>query len=103
MHLVVSGVTLAIYLYIVVLLGRLIFGWAMYFSPDWKPRGVSLVVVEVCYAATDPPVRALRRILPRLQFGHTRVDLGLLALFLACYAVLYLLQFVPGGGGTRGV
>ena len=97
MHLLVSGVSLAIFLYILLMLGRALFGWIMYFSPDWKPRGASLVIVETCYAATDPPIRVLRHVLPPIRVGHVRVDLGLPALFLTCYLVLYLLQFVPGG------
>ncbi len=97
MRLVVSGVTFAIYLYIFVMLGRALFGWIMYFSPEWKPRGASLVIVEGCYAATDPPIRVLRHVLPPIRVGHARVDLALPALFLACYLFLYLLPFVPGG------
>ena len=97
MHLVLSGVSLAVFLYMLLMLGRALFSWIMYFSPDWKPRGASLVIVEVCYSATDPPVRFLRRVLPTIHFGHARVDLALPLLFLACYVVLYLLQFAPGG------
>ena len=97
MRLVVSGVSLAVVLYILLILGRVLFGWIMYFSPDWKPRRASLVIVEACYVATDPPIRVLRRVLPPIRVGHARVDLALPALFLACYLVLYLLQFAPGG------
>ena len=96
MRLVVSGVSFAIFLYMLLMLGRALFGWIMYLSPDWKPRGASLVMVEACYAATDPPVRFLRRILPTIHLGQGRLDLALPVLFLACYAVLFLLPFVPG-------
>jgi YggT family protein len=97
MRLVLSGVSLAIFLYMLLMLGRALSGWIMYLSPDWKPRGASLVIVETCYAATDPPIRAIRHVLPPIRVGHARVDLALPALFLACYLVLYLLQFAPGG------
>jgi YggT family protein len=96
MRLVVSGVSLAVFLYLLLMLGRALVGLIMYLSPDWKPRGASLVIVEACYAATDPPIRALRRVLPPIHLGPARVDLAFLALFLACYLVLYLLQFAPG-------
>jgi YggT family protein len=97
MRLVVSGVSLAIFLYMLLMLGRALFGWIMFLSPEWRPRGASLVIVEACYAATDPPIHLLRRVLPPIRVGHARVDLALPALFLACYLVLYLLQFAPGG------
>jgi YggT family protein len=96
MRLVVSAVSFAIFLYVLLLLGRMLIGWIMALSPDWKPRGVSLVIIEACYSATDPPVRALRRVLPPVHFGHARFDLALPVLVLLCYVVLYLLQFVPG-------
>ena len=97
MRLVVSGVGFAIYLYILVIFCRALFGWIMYLSPDWKPRGASLVIVESCYAVTDPPIRLLRRVLPPIRVGAARLDLALPALVLLCYLAVYLLQFVPGG------
>ncbi len=97
MRLFVSGVSLAIFLYMLLMLGRALFSWIMYLSPDWRPRGAVLVIVEACYAATDPPIRVIRRVLPPIRIGHASLDLALPVLFLACYLVLYLLQFVPGG------
>jgi YggT family protein len=97
MHLFLGGVGLAVFLYMLLLLGRALFSWVMFFSPDWKPRGLSLVALEACFASTDPPVHFLRRVLPTINVGRARVDLALPALFLACYAILFLLQFAQKG------
>lgn len=75
----ISGV---IDLYILVLIVRLVFEYVQLFSRTWRPRGVVLVVAELVYTLTDPPLRALRRIIPPLRFGGVAIDLSYLVLIL---------------------
>ena len=96
MPLVVSALGLAIYLFALLLIGRALFSWIMYMSPDWKPRGAALLIVEAFYTPTDPPIHLLRRVVPPIRVGHARMDVALPVLLLACYLAVYLLQFVPG-------
>ena len=42
-----------------------------------------LVVAEAVYTLTDPPLKALRRILPPLRIGGVALDLGFLVLVIA--------------------
>ena len=42
------------------------------FSESWRPRGGMLVLAEVAYTATDPPIKAVRRVLPPLRMGSSR-------------------------------
>jgi YggT family protein len=97
MQFVLGGAGLAVFLYMLLLFGRFIFSWVMVASPDWKPRGFSLIAFESCYASTDPPLRLLRHVLPMISIGPYRVDLAFLGLFLACNAILFLLQFAQKG------
>lgn len=76
----VLGLLLSIYLYI--LIGRLIFEWIQVFARDWRPRGVILVVAEAIYTVTDPPLRAIRRVIPPLRLGGVAIDLAFLVLIL---------------------
>lgn len=71
---------LSIYFYI--LIGRLIFEWIQVFARDWRPSGPILVVAEVIYSLTDPPLRAIRRVIPPLRLGGVAIDLAFLVLIL---------------------
>ena len=67
-------------IYIYVLVGRLIFDYIRMFSRNWRPTGVVLMIAEVIYTITDPPIRALRRIIPPVRIGSVSIDLSFLVL-----------------------
>ena len=48
-----------VFLFFIVLIGRLVLDWIQVFARDWRPRGAMLVVAEGVYSATDPPLRVL--------------------------------------------
>ncbi|WP_068257443.1 YggT family protein [Janibacter corallicola] len=77
----VLDLLLSIYLFI--LIGRLIFEWIQVFARDWRPTGVILVVAEAIYTLTDPPLRAIRKVLPPLRIGGVAIDLAFLVLIIA--------------------
>ncbi|MBD5788087.1 YggT family protein [Cellulosimicrobium terreum] len=83
MDLVTGIVGLLLWLFLLLLIGRLVFDWVQFFARDWRPRGAMLVLAEVIYTPTDPPLRAIRRVIPPLQLGQVRLDLGFLILFFA--------------------
>ena len=72
-----------VFAFFVVLIGRLVLDWVQVFAREWRPRGVLLVIAEVIYSITDPPLKALRRLVPPLQLGSIRLDLAFLILFFA--------------------
>lgn len=76
----VLGLLLSIYFYI--LIGRLIFEWIQVFAREWRPSGPLLVVAEVIYSLTDPPLKAIRRVIPPLRLGGVAIDLAFLVLIL---------------------
>ncbi|KQU00548.1 MULTISPECIES: YggT family protein [Sanguibacter] len=82
---------LVCFLYLLTLFGRVIFSWVQVFSRDWRPRGVVLVLAEVVFSLTDPPLRFLRRYIPPLTIGQIRLDVGMLILF---FGVSFLLQLL---------
>ena len=83
---------LAVGIFFVLLLVRLVFDWVQVFARDWRPRGIALVIAEATYTVTDPPLRALRRVIPPLTLGTVRLDLGFLVLMLICSILLRVLQ-----------
>jgi YggT family protein len=58
-----------LWMFMAVLFIRFIVDWVQVFARSWTPRGPLLVVLEGVYTVTDPPLRALRRIIPPLRFG----------------------------------
>lgn len=80
-----------VWLYLLVVFGRLILDWIQVFARDWRPRGVMLIIAETVYTLTDPPLKALRRLIPPLRIGGISLDLGFLVLVLALYVLLAIL------------
>ena len=78
-------------LYLVILVGRMIFGWVQVFAREWRPSGILLVVAECIFTATDPPLKFLRRFIPPLRLGMVAMDLSFMVLFIV---VLILLEVV---------
>ncbi|MFC7492002.1 MULTISPECIES: YggT family protein [unclassified Knoellia] len=80
-----------VWLYLMVVFGRLILDWIRVFARDWRPRGVMLVIAEAVYTLTDPPLNALRKVIPPLRLGGASIDLAFLVLVLALYLLIYIL------------
>ncbi len=78
-------------IFFIFLIGRLILDWIQVFARDWRPRGVMLVIAEAVYSVTDPPLKALRRVLPPLSIGQIQIDLAFIVIFLITSLLLSLL------------
>ena len=76
-------------IYLVILVGRMIFGWIQVFAREWRPRGIVLVLAEAIFTVTDPPLKFLRRFIPPLRLGMVAMDLSFMVLFIV---VLILLE-----------
>ena len=75
-------------LYLLLLIGRLIFDVLQYYSRSWSPTGGLVKVAEVIYTATDPPLRLLRRYIRPLRLGSVALDLSYTLLFLVIIVLL---------------
>lgn len=83
MAIVAQILYLVLWLFFVALLVRLVFDFVQMFARSWEPKGIVLVLLEAVYTVTDPPLRALRRIIPPLRLGSIALDLGFLVLIIA--------------------
>ena len=83
--------------FFILLIARLVFDYVMMFARSWRPSGVMAVGLEVVYSATDPPLKALRRVIPPLRLGNFSIDLG----FMVLLFVVYVLMSVVGALGGR--
>ena len=78
----------AVWIFIALLWIRFIVDWVQVFARSWSPRGALLVVLEVVYSGTDPPIKALRRVVPPLRIGNFTLDLSFLIVMVAAYLLL---------------
>ena len=69
--------------FLVLLFARLVVDWVMVLARSWRPHGLVAAGLEVIYATTDPPLKALRRVVPPLTLGSVRLDLGFYILLIA--------------------
>jgi len=90
-HLVATLLFYVVLVFFLLLLVRLVLDWVQFFARDWKPSGIALVIAEATYSVTDPPLKALRRILPPVGIGSVRLDLAFLVLVLGCSVLMSLL------------
>ncbi len=74
---------LALHIFVIVLLARLVADYVLMFSRRWQPGRGAAAGLEIVWSITDPPLRALRRLIPPLRLGRVNLDLGFLLLFLA--------------------
>jgi YggT family protein len=74
--------------FFILLIARLVFDYVMMFARSWRPSGVAAVGLEVVYSVTDPPLKALRRVIPPLRLGNFSIDLGFMVLLFAVYLLM---------------
>lgn len=67
-----------LWLYLLVMIGRLVFDYVQMFARSWIPSGIMLLLVETIYSLTDPPLKFFRRFVPPLRLGSISLDLSFL-------------------------
>ncbi len=80
-----SVISWALSIFLMVLFARMILSWVPVLVRDWQPRGPMLVAAEVVYSITDPPLRALRRVLRPVRVGNMMLDLAFIGLVIVIY------------------
>ena len=88
MNLLKVILTYLLSIYLVVLIGRMIFGWVQVFARSWRPTGIVLVIAETIFTLTDPPLKFLRRYIPPLRLGTVAMDLSYMVLFIVVLILL---------------
>jgi YggT family protein len=76
-----------IFFFIACLWARFVVDWVLVFARNWQPRGPVLLVLEAVFTLTDPPIRAVRRILPAPRIRGIALDFSLLVVLLLAYVL----------------
>jgi YggT family protein len=72
----------ALWIFLLLLIARLVMEYVFMFARSYEPKGVALLLLEVTYSITDPPLKLLRRFIPPLRLGGIALDLSFLVLFI---------------------
>lgn len=91
MSIVAQVLYVVVWLFFIVLVIRFVLDMVQSFAREWRPRGVVLVLAELVYTVTDPPLRALRRVIPPLTLGAIRLDLAFMVLWVICIVLMQVL------------
>lgn len=88
----IAALAIAVYIFYIALILRLMVDMVENFARSWRPRGAVLVVVSAVNVVTDWPIRAVGRLVPPVRLGVVMLDVGVIILFFATSFVLMLLQ-----------
>ncbi|EOM78119.1 YggT family protein [Rhodococcus rhodnii] len=95
-----SVLYLLLFLFWLLLIGRIVVEFVRTFARDWRPSGFVVIVLEAIFTVTDPPVKLLRRVIPPINLGGVRLDLSIMVLL---FLVFILMSIVQGQARAAGV
>ncbi len=82
MEAVASLVYFVLLVFLLLLLFRLVMEYVFLLARSYTPAGPVAAVLELAYSVTDPPLKALRKVIPPLRLGSITLDLGFIVLFI---------------------
>ena len=77
---------------LVLLIARFVLDWVQMLARNWRPRGLVAVLCEGLYSITDPPLRAVRNVIPPLRLGAVMLDLSPMILIIAIYILQRIVE-----------
>jgi YggT family protein len=90
-------VFILLYALLLVLLARFVMSWVLSFGRRWQPGRGASAALELVWTVTDPPLRALRRVIPPLRVGTVSIDLAALVLLVMLYVLFAVVRSVIAG------
>ena len=79
-------------IFILVMWVRLILDFVVNFNRGWRPSGFGLVLAEVVFTITDPPIKLVRRFVPPVRFGGVALDFSWTIVMLVAIVLSYVVS-----------
>lgn len=83
-----QALSTVLWLFFLLLIFRLVMDYVFMFARGYSPKGPMLVACEATWTVTDPPLKALRKVIPPLRLGSISLDLSFLVLIIAVQILL---------------
>jgi YggT family protein len=78
--------------FLLLLLFRLVMDYVFMFARSFRPQGVFAMALELAFSATDPPLKAVQRVLPPLRIGNISLDLAFIVVLTATFILMRVAQ-----------
>lgn len=88
-----------VYLFILVLLARFVMHFVLSYSRRWVPGRGAAATLESVWTVTDPPLKALRRVIPPLRIGSVSIDLAAFVLLVMLFVLFAVVRSLIGSLG----
>lgn len=79
-------------LFFYTLIIRFILDWVQVLARNWRPQGPILVIAEIVYSITDPPLNWIRRFVRPIRMGTIQLDLAFIVLFFGVQFAMNLVR-----------
>ena len=79
---------LLLYFFLLTLLARFVLSAVLQYGRRWQPGRGAAAGLETVWTVTDPPLNALRRVIPPLRIGTVSVDLASLVLLVILFVLM---------------
>ena len=76
------------YVFFLTLLTRFVLGAVLQYGRRWQPGRGASAALESVWSVTDPPLKALRRVIPPLRIGTVSFDLASLVLLVILFVLM---------------
>jgi YggT family protein len=73
---------------IVLLIARFVLDWVQLLARSWRPQGAVAAFCEALYSITDPPLRAVRGVIPPIRLGGAALDLSPMILLIGIWIIM---------------
>lgn len=90
--LIAFGIYYVLFFFWLLLTARIVAELVRSFARQWVPSGPSAVALEMVFTVTDPPVKALRRVIPVVRIGGVGLDLSIMVLLLVVFILMRVAQ-----------
>jgi YggT family protein len=83
-----------LFIYQLIFFARIVFDLLQMFARSWRPRGPILILAELIYSLTDPPLRVLRKVIPQVRLGGVALDFSFLILLIVLQMLIGILSSI---------
>lgn len=88
MSIVLQIVYLLLLAFLYIVFARFIMSVVMSYGRRWRPGRGAAAALEVVWSVTDPPLKALRRVIPPLRLGTVSFDLASIVLLVIVWVLM---------------
>jgi YggT family protein len=87
-----AAIGLALLVFYLLVIARVIVETTRSFARSWRPVGTAAIGLEMVYVVTDPPMKLLRRLIPPLRVGGISFDMSVIVLLI----MIWILRIIVG-------